>query len=82
METFNGENSDGEREGYDECPLHDLWESDDDIPLVQPRKEEKLADHSSPRNNASEEQPLSQCWGPPNVVALSDIWLKDKLHHE
>ena len=47
----------------------------DDIPLVQMRKEDKLAIHSSQRNNASEEQPLSQCWGPRNIVALSDIGL-------
>ena len=59
------------------CPLHDLWESYDDIPLVQLRKEDKLAAHSSPRNNASEEQPLSQCWPPRNIVALSDIGLID-----
>ena len=44
----------------------------DDKPLVQLRKEDKLANHSSQRNNASEEQPLRQCWGPRNIVALSD----------
>ena len=34
--------------------------SDDDIPLVQLRKEDEFADHYSPGNNASDEQPLSQ----------------------
>ena len=48
----------------------------DDKPLVQLRKEDKLANHSSQRNNASEEQPLRQCWGPRNIVALSDKGLK------
>ena len=50
----------------------------DEIPLVQLRKEDKLAIHSSQPNNASEEQPLSQCWGPRNIVALSDKGLRDE----
>ena len=50
----------------------------DDKPLVQLRKEDKLANHSSQRNNASEEQPLRQCWGPRNIVALSDKGLRKK----
>ena len=51
----------------------------DDKPLVQLRKEDKLANHSSQRNNASEEQPLRQCWGPRNIVALSDKGLNHGL---
>ena len=51
----------------------------DDKPLVQLRKEDKLANHSFQRNNASEEQPLRQCWGPRNIVALSDKGLKEAL---
>ena len=55
----------------------------DDKPLVQLRKEDKLANqHSSQRNNASEEQPLRQCWGPRNIVALSDKGLSiNELTH-
>ena len=52
----------------------------DDKPLVQLRKEDKLANHSSQRNNASEEQPLRQCWGPRNIVALSDKGLTEIIH--
>ena len=51
----------------------------DDKPLVQLRKEDKLANHSSQRNNASEEQPLRQCWGPRNIVALSDKGLNRNI---
>ena len=51
------------------------------ILLVQLRKEDELADVSSQRNNACEEQPLSQCWAPGNIDALSDIGFNDYISY-
>ena len=34
----------GEGESDDNRPLQDQWQSDDDIPLVHPRNEDKLAE--------------------------------------